>query len=105
MRGERASFLRNLASDLIRTEKIKTTEARAKEIRPMVEKLVTIAKRQDLASRRLVIQRLHNERVAHKLYEDIAPRYKGRNGGYLRITKLGAVRKRDGSRVAQIEFV
>ena len=101
----RRHFLRNLASDLIRSGKIETTEARAKAIRPIVERFVTTAKKQTLASRRLLISRLHNENVVRKLYEDIAPRYSDRNGGYTRITKKATTRKRDGAPVATIEFV
>lgn len=105
LRGPRRAFLNNLASDLIRAEKIKTTEARAKEIRPLVERLITIAKKQTLASRRTIISRLGNGIVAKKLFEVVAPRYRERAGGYLRIKKLSATRKRDGGRVASIEFV
>jgi len=105
VKGRRVSFLRNLMNDLIRSGKIETTETRAKSIRPMVERLVTFAKRDDLSARRLLISRLGNERTAHKLFEEIGPRYTERKGGYLRITKLGRSKKRDGSRLATIEFV
>lgn len=105
LKGPRQHFLRNLASDLIRKEKIETTEARAKAIRPIVEKLVTLAKKQNLASRRLLIARLHNARVAQKMYKDIGPRYLDKNGGYLRIIKTSKARKRDGTMLARIEFV
>lgn len=103
--SRRRSFLRNLANDLVRAEKIETTETRAKAVRPMVERLVTIAKRQTLAARRLVLARLHNAAAAAKLFEEIAPRYKDRNGGYLRVTKLGKARKRDGGAIGVVEFV
>lgn len=103
--GRRKSFLRNLANDLIRAGKINTTEARAKSIRPIVERYVSIAKLQTLASRRTLVSRLQNEKTVRKLVEEIAPRYAERKGGYLRITKLGIARKRDGSRVSAIEFV
>ncbi|MEK9173538.1 MAG: 50S ribosomal protein L17 [Patescibacteria group bacterium] len=103
--GQKRSFLRNLASDLIRVGKIETTESRAKAIRPVVEKLVTIAKKGTLASRRLVISRIHNQKVVKKLFEEIAPKYVERKGGYLRITKLGKPRKRDGAATSKIEFV
>jgi large subunit ribosomal protein L17 len=103
--GRRKSFLRNLANDLVRSGKIETTESRAKAIRPIVERFVTIAKKQDLASRRLLISRLHNETIVNKLMTDLGPRYTGRRGGYLRITKLAKSRKRDGTRMARIEFV
>jgi large subunit ribosomal protein L17 len=103
--GPRRAFLRNLASDLVRHGKIVTTETRAKAIRPIMERLVTIAKRQTLASRRLVISRLGNKDVATRLFDEIAPRYKERPGGYLRITKSSGTRKRDSAPVATIEFV
>ena len=105
LKGQRISFLRNLSNDLIRAGKIETTEIRAKAIRPQVEKLVTHAKKQTLASRRLIMSRVQNEKIANKLYAEYGPRYAGRAGGYLRITKLGVVRKRDGVRMARIEFV
>lgn len=104
-RGERISFLRNLANDLIRAGKIETTEARVKAIRPIVERLITIAKGQNLASRRLLLSRVHDKNIVNKLLGDFAPRYAERQGGYLRITKLAASRKRDGGRLARIEFV
>ena len=105
LKGPRAAFVRNLANDLIRSGSIETTEVRAKAIRPVVEKLVTFAKKQTLASRRVILSRVHNAKIADKLYHDLAPRYAERKGGYLRITKLAKTRKRDGVRVARIEFV
>jgi large subunit ribosomal protein L17 len=105
LRGERIAFMRNLCNDLIRNGKIETTETRAKAIRPDVERLVTYAKAQTLASRRLILSRVNNARVTKKLYEEIGPRYAERKGGYLRITKLAQSRKRDGTRMARIEFV
>ncbi len=97
--------MRNLANDVIRAGVVETTEVRAKAIKPMVEKLITIAKKQTLANRRLLIQRVHNSEIAQKLYEELGPRYAERKGGYLRITKLQKARKRDGTRMARIEFV
>ena len=97
--------MRNLANNLIRRERIETTESRAKAIRPLVERMVTIAKKQTLTARRLLLARLHNPKTVQKLYEDIGPRYKGRLGGYLRIMKLGKARKRDGAKTASIEFM
>ncbi len=105
LRGERKAFLRNLLSDLVRSGTIETTETRAKAIRSLVEKLITHAKSQTLASRRLLLQRLHNKRVVEKLYSDIGPRYSERPGGYVRIVKLSKSRKRDGARLARVEFV
>lgn len=103
--GDRRAFIRGLATNLIRQGRITTTETRAKALRPVVEHLVTIARRNDLASRRLITSRLASPTAARRLVEDIAPRYVGRPGGYTRIQKLSTLRKRDGSRTAVIEFV
>lgn len=103
--GPRRSFLRNLVNDLLRNGKIETTETRAKAIRPLTERLVSIAKKKDLAARRLLISRIQNTKVVSKLIEDIAPKYTERKGGYLRIVKSGKSRKRDGAELAVIEFV
>ncbi len=101
----RTALIRSLASNLILKEKIKTTEAKAKEIRPEVEKLVTKAKKDTLANRRLVIERIgQNKTVIAKLFNELGPRFKERHGGYLRIAKLGR-RISDGSPMAIIEFV
>ena len=105
MRGQRQAFMRNLANDLIRTGRIETTEARAKAIRPLVERLVSIAKKQDLSARRLLISRTNSKLLTARLLEEIAPRYTERPGGYLRINKLMKRKKRDGSQLAVIEFV
>lgn len=104
-RGERRAFIKNLAQNLIRDERIETTEIRAKALRSFVERLITLAKKQTLASRRLVISRLGNEKLAHKLFEVIAPKYLDRKGGYLKITKLSKNRKRDASPMVVLEFV
>ena len=104
-RKVRRTFLKGLALDLIRHGKITTTEARAKELRKVVEPLVTLAKKNDVASRRLAVSRLMNRKAeATKLFDEIAPNYKTRPGGYTRITRL-AVRKSDASPMAMIEFV
>jgi large subunit ribosomal protein L17 len=103
--GERRSFLRNLASNLVRVGHIETTETRAKALRPIVERWVTIAKEQTLAARRLLLKRAHNKEVVERLLSEFGPRYTKRQGGYLRITKLAKSRKRDGSRLAIVEFV
>ncbi len=105
LRGPRQAFMRNLANDLIRSGKIETTDTRAKAIRPVVERLVTIAKAGDLAARRLLFRRVHNKTIVRKLCGELGTKYKERNGGYLRITKLAKSRKRDGSRLSAIEFV
>lgn len=103
---QREAFVRSLASALITRERISTTLPRAKEIRPFVEKLVTRAKNPTVANRRLIESRLGTEdaRVAKKLIETIAPMYKDRAGGYLRITKTGT-RASDAAARAVIEFV
>ena len=102
--GPRRQFLRILAGNLIMKGKIETTEARAKGIRPFVERCVQIGKRQTVASLRLLISRL-SEKAANKVYYEIAPRYKERHGGYLRIVKTARSRKRDGVMIVTIEFV
>jgi len=83
---------------------IQTTEARAREIRPRVEKLVTIAKRGDLAALRLLMKRVPKD-SAYKLYNELGPKYKDRKGGYVRIIKTADTRKRDGVSKVVIEFV
>src|SRR3989344_9546087 len=96
--GPRRAFLRLLACNVIRRERVVTTEMRAKELRPLLERAVTTAKKGTLASRRLLISRFHDLRVVEKLCGDLAERLKERPGGYTRITKLGISRKRDGTR-------
>jgi len=97
-------LLSGLASSLIRDGKIKTTEARAKAVRPVIEKLITKAKKGDLASRRLVLRTIPNREIVHKLFADVAPQYADRNGGYTRIVKLGP-RKGDAAPMAMIELI
>ncbi len=100
----REMMLRNLASSLILYEKIKTTEAKAKVVRRLVERLITIAKNGDLASRRRLIKELPQKLAVKKMMEVIGPKYKERSGGYTRILKLG-VRQGDGAKITQIELV
>mgnify|MGYP000387573827 CR=1 FL=1 len=102
--GHRKALFKNLAKSLILYEKIKTTEAKAKEIRGLVERIITIGKKNDLTSRRLIIKRLGDEVVAKKVLEDLSPKYKERNGGYLRIIKIES-RPGDRAKMARIEFV
>ncbi len=97
-------MLANLAASLIEEERITTTQARAKLLRPYVEKMVTKARRGDLHSRRLVLRKIQNTDVVTKLFDDVAPRYEGREGGYTRIVKVGP-RRGDGTEMAIIEFV
>ena len=98
------ALMRSLARSLVLHEKITTTIAKAKELRPFVEKLVTVSKAGTIQSRRLVQTRLGSPEAVKKLHETIAPRYKGRAGGYTRIVRLGRVGKRVGEQ-AHIEFV
>lgn len=102
-RGQRRAFLRSLSRNLIIKGRITTTEARAKEIRPMVEKMLTKAKTPTLANRRLLVSALADERVTAKLIKTAAE-YTERKGGYLRIVKMGP-RKGDAAPMAIIEFV
>ncbi|MCX6755092.1 MAG: 50S ribosomal protein L17 [Candidatus Nomurabacteria bacterium] len=102
---QRHALMHSLALNLIVREKMKTTLPKAKALRPFVEKLVTLAKKGDLASRRTVISKLTNRsKEVKKLFDVIAPRYADKKGGYTRILKLG-VRKSDATEMAQIEFV
>jgi large subunit ribosomal protein L17 len=94
----------NMAASLIKHEQIVTTLPKAKELRPIVEKLVTIGKKGDLAARRQAISELRDEAMVRKLFDVIAPRYKDRQGGYCRIMKAG-FRHGDNAAVAVIEFV
>src|SRR6186713_3515792 len=87
--GHRKALFANLAASLIRHEQIVTTLPKAKDLRPIVEKLVTLGKRGDLHARRQVIAQIGNEGVVKRLFDTIAPRYATRNGGYLRIMKAG----------------
>jgi len=102
--GKRRAFRKGLAANLIVKGKILTTEARAKEIRPVVERFVSMAKKQQVAEFRSLLSKLPKN-AAEKLYYEIAPKYKDRKGGYLRIVKQTAQRMRDGSKMATIEFV
>lgn len=104
-RNQRNALMKGLMLALIAHGRIETTEAKAKELRPMIEKLVTKANIGTLSSRRLVISRLYNLTAeGNKLIDVIAPKYKGRAGGYTRITKLGQ-RAGDASFMAVIEFI
>ncbi len=104
-KSQREALLKGLVLSLIAHGRIETTEAKAKEVRPLVEKMITKANVGTLASRRLVISRLYNlTSEAGKLIDTIAPKYKERAGGYTRITKLPR-RAGDASKMAIIEFV
>jgi large subunit ribosomal protein L17 len=106
----RMALLRNLATDLIIHERIETTEAKAKDLRSVVEKMITLGKRGDLHARRQAASFLYRkdasetEDVLQKLFNDVAKRYEDRQGGYTRVLKLGE-RRGDGAKMAIIELV
>ena len=100
----RKAMLRNLVTDLLREERITTTKFRAKEAGREAEKMITLAKKGDLAARRQVMAYLYDEDVVSKLFDDIAPRYEDRNGGYTRILRLGP-RRGDAAEEVFLELV
>ena len=102
--GHRNALLRNLAASLIKHEQILTTTPKAKELRPYVEKLITLAKKGGLSNRRLAQSRLQDDTQLTKLFEVLAERYKDRNGGYTRVIKAG-IRASDAAPIAIIELV
>ncbi len=102
--GHQKLLLSTLASQLFVHEAINTTEAKAKMLRPYAEKLITSARRGDLAARRQVLKDIPDRDVVARLFHEIAPRFEGRPGGYTRIMKLGP-RKGDGAAMARIELV
>ncbi len=97
-------LLNTLAAQLFTHERINTTEAKAKALRPLAERMITFAKRGDLAARREVLKDIPDRDVVHKLFAEIAPRYANRQGGYTRIVKVGP-RRGDGAPMAIIELV
>lgn len=107
---DRMALLRNLASDVIIHERVETTEAKAKELRSVVDKMITLGKRGDLHARRQAASFLYNKEadednnVIQKLFDDVAARYEDRQGGYTRVLKLGE-RQGDGAKMAIIELV
>ncbi len=102
--GHRNAMLRNMAASLIKHEQIRTTTPKARELRPYVEKLITLAKRGGLSNRRLAHSRLLDDAQLAKLFDVLAERYAGRSGGYTRIVKAG-VRASDAAPIAIIELV
>jgi large subunit ribosomal protein L17 len=100
----RLAMFRNLVTDLLRHEKIITTEAKAKEVRGLAERVITLGKRGDLHARRQALGYVYDKKIVTKVFDDLAPRYAARPGGYTRIVKLGA-RLGDGARMAQLEMV
>ena len=102
--GHRKALFRNLVTDLLKYEKITTTEAKAKEVRGLADKMITLGKKGGLHSRRLALSFILDEKVTDKVFTELAPRYTERPGGYTRITKLGP-RLGDGAPMVQLELV
>jgi large subunit ribosomal protein L17 len=102
--SHRKAIFRNLVTDLLGYEKITTTEAKAKEVRGLAEKMITLGKKGDLHARRQVLAFIMDDKVTDKVFTELAPRYAERPGGYTRITKLGP-RLGDGAAMVQFELV
>lgn len=100
----RRSMLRNIVTSLFREERIETTEDRAKELRRIADHMISLGKQGDLSSKRQALSYLFDESVVKKLFDEIAPKYKERNGGYTRILKIG-YRRGDGASMALVELV
>ena len=101
---QRKAMLRQLTTDLLENGKLETTFYRAKEVQPVVEKMITLGKKGDLAAYRRALAYITKEDVAHKLFKENAPKYADRNGGYTRVTRIG-VRRGDAAEMAIIELV
>ncbi len=101
---QRKAMLRQLTTDLLENGKLETTFCRAKEVQPVVEKMITLGKKGGLSNYRRALSYITKEDVAHKLFNDVAPKYADRNGGYTRVTRLGA-RRGDAAEMAVIELV
>ncbi|MCL6476862.1 MAG: 50S ribosomal protein L17 [Peptococcaceae bacterium] len=102
--GHRKAMLRNLVTSLIKENRIKTTAARAKEVKSIAEKMVTLAKKGDLAARRQALAYIYDEDVVRKLFDTVGPRYSGRQGGYTRIIRAEN-RRGDAARMVILELV
>jgi large subunit ribosomal protein L17 len=102
--SERLAMYRSMVTSLLTSEKMVTTEAKAKEIRRVAERMITLGKKGNLSARRRAMSFIYDENVVEKLFNDIAPRYAERAGGYTRIVKLGP-RQGDSAPMAQIELV
>jgi large subunit ribosomal protein L17 len=100
----RLAMFRNLVTDLLRYEKVITTEAKAREVRGFAERVITLGKRGDLYSRRRAMGYVYDKKVVEKLFDQLGPRYARRPGGYSRMVKLGP-RQGDGARMAQLELI
>ncbi|MEW6424110.1 MAG: 50S ribosomal protein L17 [Bacillota bacterium] len=102
--GHRRAMLRNLVTSLLRNNRVVTTETRAKEITRLADKMITLAKKGDLGSRRLALAYIYDEDVVRRLFNELGEKYSGRPGGYTRITKMGC-RRGDGAPLALVELV
>lgn len=102
--GHRKAVLRNLVTSLFKEERITTTEPRAKEVRSIAERMVSLAKRGDLPARRQALSYIYDEEVVRKLFDSIGPRYSAKQGGYTRILKLGQ-RRGDAAEMVVLELV
>ncbi|RLC24990.1 MAG: 50S ribosomal protein L17 [Deltaproteobacteria bacterium] len=102
--GHRKALLRNLATSLFKHEQIETTDAKAKALRPVAEKLITLAKRGDLHARRQALSYINEKSVVHRLFDEVKDRYLDRQGGYIRIVKKGC-RKGDGASVSIVQLL
>lgn len=100
----RTALYRNLVTDLLRYGKIVTTEAKAKETRPLAEKVITLGKKGNLHARRQALTFIYDTKVVDKIFTELGPRYSSRQGGYTRVVKLGP-RSGDGAPMAQLELV
>lgn len=101
----RKSLVKNLATEIINHGKIKTTHTKCKAIQPFVEKLITLAKNDTVFNRRLAARKLNNKEMVQKLFNNLGPKFKERNGGYTRILKLPEGRIGDGAKMSYIAFV
>ena len=102
--SHRKALFRNMVTSLFEHERVQTTDAKAKEVRRVAEKLITLGKRGDLSSRRRALAYIHDKGVVHKLFAEIAPRFEARPGGYTRILKLGN-RRGDNAPISVLELV
>lgn len=102
--GHRKAMLRNLVTSLLRDERITTTESRAKEIKRIAEKMITLAKKGDLNARRQALEYIFEEKVARKLFDNYGPKYADRQGGYTRIIRIG-YRRGDAAQLVLLELV
>jgi len=100
----RLALFRNLVTDLLRYEKIITTEAKAREVRGLAERIITLGKRNDLPARRRAMGFVYDKKVVQKVFDELGPRFASRPGGYSRMVKLG-LRQGDGARMAQLELI